>query len=243
MDLSVDLLLDLENVVLIVQDPDHLVELLPQRRELQDLLFHLDGLQDIGGDIEELPAGVTRVFERHQHLARHIPVEVHVLREESGGMPQQCVELRIHGVRSSLHPNLGFQEPLVGDEAFHAGLHKPVHQNLHESVGELEHLYDLCHGAVGVDVADAGLLGARALLRGEEDHLFALQCLGDGAQRRLTAHQHGKDHGRIHHNVTEREDRKPCRDGAGRARGGGIIRYQGFLWHRWERGGKKKVSA
>ena len=207
-DLGVDLLFDFQDIDLRIQDPDDLVELLTDAGQLENLLLHLDALENVRGDVKELPAGVAGVFERHQDLAGHVAVEVHVLSEEARRVPHQRVELRIQNDGIVLDRDGGFEEPGGRQELVHGGLHHAVDKDFHKSIGKLQDLDDLRNGPVGVDVIAPRLFGEGVFLRSEKDVLLALERLVDGAERRLTSHEDRKDHRREDYHIAQGQDRK-----------------------------------
>ena len=211
---GVDLLFDLQDVVFRVQYSYQLVQLFAHPAEFDDFLLDVHALQDVGCDIEHPPLRVACVLEGDKHLARDVPVQVHVLREETRGVPEKGVELRIHFSRRGTDCELGLQVLRVGHERAHGGLNDPVDKDLHESVRELEYLDDLGDRPVVVDIVFTGLFRHRVSLRGEEDILLALQRLIDRPERRFSPHQHGEYHVRKDNDVTEWKNGEACGEAA-----------------------------
>ena len=208
--LCVDLLFDFQDVVFRVQYSYQLVQLFAHPVEFDDFLLDVHALQDVGGDIEHPALRVARVLESDKHLARDVPVQVHVLREETGGVPEKGIELGVHFARGNTDCELGLQVLRVGHERPHGGLNDPVDKDLHESVRELEYLDDLGDRPLVVDIVLAGLFRHRVSLRGEENVLFPLQRLVDRPERRFSPDQHGEYHVRKDDDVAEGKNGEAC---------------------------------
>ncbi len=108
--------------------------------------------------------------------------------------------------------NFRFKKIFVRYEFFNRRLRHAVHEDLHQTVGQLEHLQNLCNGSFAEDIFLPRLIDGGVFLHDEKYVFPAIErCIGC-TQRGLASHKDGKNHIRKNHDIPQRQNRKDRRN-------------------------------
>ena len=220
LDARADFFLDLQDADLGLDHGVNALEALDDRFDLEQflLLRYLDG--EMRRHRIDEARRVLYLADRHQHLGRHLLVELDVVLEV--GRDRAGQRLDLPGLRVGLPQGRGERlEIAVGaGEPLDARARAALDQHLDRAVGQFQQLEHRAHGAHLVDAAGLGVVLARVALRDKQYLLVVLHHLLERADRFLAAHEQRHDHVRKHDDIAQRQDREQghgcgCVHGAG----------------------------
>src|SRR5262249_29998595 len=198
---------DLQNRNLAVDQAEHLLEPLGDRRGLQDRLpvGDLEG-QVRGDNVGELGIVLDPPDDAH-HLGRHPLVELHVALELVGDRAREGLRFDALTHRVAQRDRLGLVILAAIGVLDHFRALSALDQYLDDAIGELEQLQYACKRADFVDRLRWRIVVGRVLLGGEQDEGVGPHHLLEREDRLLASHEEGRDHVRKYDGVAQRQHR------------------------------------
>ena len=207
-DFPVELVLDLQDLQFRGQEGSQFVELLDDRRRLDEPLLDLGALLDEGRHRIHQALGVVHVLKGQQDLVGRLLVQLDVLRELVHDGPQSRLHLRL-GVpgllnQGNLHPHIGVR----GQEPYDPRADDPLDEHADQAVGQLHHLQDAGHDAGPVHVPLRGLLDIRVPLGGQEEQPVVVDPVLQSLDGSVPGNDEGVFHVGEHDHFTEGNERQ-----------------------------------
>ena len=217
-----DALLHLKDGDLALHQPEHLLEPLGDRDDLERglLVGDLDG--EMGRDAVGELAVILDLADGRHDLGRDLLVELHIAFEFGHDRPGERLDLDGIALVVSHHFGFGDIEIVRLHVILDATAGCALDQHLHSAVGQLQQLQDGRDGADLEDRLRRRIILARVHLRGQHDVAVRPHHLFQGAIDFFAPDEQRHDHVREHDDVAERQNgqRVPR---AGGQRGGGPL--------------------
>jgi len=188
--LRLDLAAELEHLELVRHVAEELLQLLPRRIHLEEVLALVGGEPDVVGDVvREVHRFVDRTCRARQ-LGRQLRRERHELLERCDHATKQCLSLDRRLLVDNLGVNLDArrQVRLFRDGGAQLDAAHAEHRQLHRSVRQLEHVLDAHHRADVMEIVECDLLRRLVELRGHRDVPIAGGQVLEQLERAAAAH-------------------------------------------------------
>ncbi len=207
LDAAADLLLDLQHRDLALHQRIDTLEPLGDDRALEHFLLVGDLDRQMRGDgVSELRV-VLDLADRAQYLGRDLLVELDVVLELRHGRAGKRLDLVLGADRLGYALDLRFEVVWIVCVRRDVGARRPLDQNFHGPVRQLQKLQHGGERAHLVDRIRRRIVVARILLGSEQDLLVGAHHLFERVDGLLAADEQRHDHVREDYDIAQRQDR------------------------------------
>ncbi len=205
--LLVDVLLDLEQLYLLAEDPVQLREARAEIDRLEEPLLVVVVHGEMRGDRVREDAPVLDRLDREEHLVRHPGIHPHVVAEEGLHAARERLDLARRRLLRREIRDAGAEVVVLLDVVEHAHPAHALEHDLDGAVRKVQVVEDLHERPDAVQVFRAGLVDGGVPLGDDDEILVRLDRPLDGVHRRLPTDEDRRCHRRKYDDVSQRHER------------------------------------